>query len=515
MTRIAFEALPGTSRFFLDYLGDWPRVEKFYPQHYSVESITKFAQRRAAIELPHREYLCRCLLEQQKRWGADPSVVDKLEDGAVAVIGGQQPGLFTGPHYTILKAITAIKLARALDESGVPAVPVYWIAAEDHDYEEIHWAAIIDRDAAIQKIQVDLANESAVPVGWLRFKDDVAHCVARSLSMLPQSEFQSDLRELLESCYLPGGSPVDAFGRMMARLFAGTGLILVDPMNPDLKRIGSPVLSSALKQNSEIRSRVLSRSRAISEAGYHEQVKVDSSFTGLFVFRDRSRRPLRPEDIDAGIDSQAVLSPNVLLRPVVQDTLFPTAAYIAGPAEIAYFAQAAAVYEVFDREMPPLFPRISATILDSRVSRVLKKYGLHPVDAFHGKEFIKRRAAEGLGTTDSFDKIRDCIGRQLESLRPLIGAVDPTLHGALDTAKQKMTYQLDTLKTKLINAETRRNELLERHVEAIGNSLFPEKKLQERVVNITSFLARYGTGFASTMEKMLTLDSREHQIIEP
>ena len=510
MMRIPFGSLPSNSALFLDYVTDWSRLRKFYAQNYSLESVIAFAKQRQPLESAHREQLCAALAAQQKNWGNDSASLGKLARGAVALIAGQQPGLFTGPNYTILKTVTIIKLAKALEGAGIAAVPVFWVAGEDHDHEEIEWATILDKDSGIKQVRVDLDNPETSPVGLLSLQDDVAAAVSTCLASLPESEFLTEVRDLLLSSYRPAASPVDAFARMMARLFQGTGLIIANPLDEALRRLAAPTLTQAVRQNADIRSAVLARSRALSEAGYHEQVKVDSKFTGLFAYRGKSRQPVGPDQIN----TDAPLSANVLLRPLIQDALFPTAAYVGGPAEIAYFGQAGAVYETLRRPMPPVFPRISATVLESRVVRALKKYDMEFLDAFRGRESMKRKAVASVQGVELFDGVRDRLSAELESLRAPLNAVDPTLAGALDNSRQKMLYQVETLRTKFVNAEARRNDMLERHLEMIGNSLFPEKKLQERVINITSFLARYGFGFIERLEEVLSLDSREHQVIE-
>jgi len=208
------------------------------------------------------------------------------------------------------------------------------------------------------------------------------------------------------------------------------------------------------------------------------------------------------------------LSPNVLLRPAVQDAIFPTVAYVGGPAEIAYFAQAGAVYECLRRPVPPVFPRISATVVEARVARALKKYGMEFMDVFRGRDFMKRKAVASVQGVELFEQVRDRVTLELESLRPVLNAVDPTLAGALDTSRQKVLHQVEALRTRFINAEARRDETLERHLETIVNSIFPEKKFQERVTNVTSFLARYGLDFVGRLEESLSLDSCEHQVVE-
>jgi uncharacterized protein YllA (UPF0747 family) len=460
--------------------------------------------------LPHRERLCRTLAEQQRSWGGSAAAVEKLANGAVAVVAGQQPSLLTGPNYTILKAITAIKLARALNDAGLPTVPVFWIAAEDHDYEEIQSATVLNKESNLQKFRVDLSNAESSPVGWLSLRDDVKAVVAECLSVLPQSEFLPDLRAQLEASYQPDVSPVDAFARLMIRLFGDSGLILANPLHPELKVIGEPTLRAVAKNNAELRTSVIARSRAISEAGYHEQVKVDEGFTGLFALRDKSRQVLKPEDLPVS----AMLSANVLVRPALQDTIFPNVALIAGPAEITYLAQASAVYRFLGRPATPAFPRISATVLEARVSRALRRYGLQFDDAFHGREAMKRKAVESVRAVDMFAKVKHNVVENIESLRGVMSAVDPTLIGALETARQKMMYQVETLETKFVNAEAKRNDLIEKQLDLIGHSIFPEKKLQERVFNVTSFIARYGSGFLKRLEDSLTLDSTRHQVVE-
>jgi bacillithiol synthase len=512
MMRIPFGKVPSTSALFSDYTADFSRVRQFYPQSYSLEAITAFARQRQALDSTHRDRLCTALLEQQKKWGASATAVasiEKLGHGAVAVMTGQQPGLFTGPLYTILKALTAIKLAKAIEDAGVPAVPVFWVASEDHDFEEIRWAAVLDRDSALRKVHVDLSNDERSPVGWLKFHDDVTAAAGTCLSMFPASEFLSEVREILDLTYRPGRSPSDAFAGMMARLFADTELVLADPLDAELKRIAAPTLTMAVRQNSEIRKAVLAQSQALSSAGYHEQVKVDENFTGLFAYRNRSRSALKPNEISTDL----ALSPNALLRPVVQDSIFPTVAYIGGPAETDYFAQAAAVYQVLGRPVPPVYPRISVTVLEPRVSRAMKKYGIEFPDVYKGRDVLKRKAIESCEET-RFDEVRDHLIQQIELLRPSLVSADPTLAGALDTSRRKVIHQIESLRAKFVNAEVRRHETLERRLDAIANSLFPEKKLQERVINVTSFLVRYGLGFVGRLQRAVDLDSRQHQIIE-
>ena len=508
--RVSLRRCPPTSALFVDYLEDWARVQRFYAQSYSLESIERFARERAPLDPAHRRRLCAVLAQQQAVWGGSRRGVEKLESGAVAVVTGQQPVLFTGPLFSIFKAISAIRIAEHLERAGVRAVPVFWVAAEDHDFEEISSTWIINRNSDLCRLSVDLSSGQPIPAGWLEFRDDVRSAVSDCLSNLAQSEFIPELQRVLEDSYKPGISPVAAFTRMMASLFSDTELTFINPLNDELRAIAQPTIDKAIARNSEIRAAVIERTTALSSAGYHGQVKVDENFTGLFAYRGKSREPLRPAEVESGYS----WSPNVLLRPVVQDSLLPTVTYIGGPAEVAYFAQAGAVYEALGKPMPPIFPRISATLIEPRIARIEEKYGLQLDDVFRGRELLRRKVVSATEDDKIFERVSGNIGTELNSLKPFLGSVDETLVGALETSRQKVLHQLESLHSKYIHAVSRRNELIERHIDAICNSLFPEKRQQERMLNISSFVARYGLGIIPRLRESLSLDTREHQVVE-
>lgn len=505
--RVPYSETPGGSGLCLDYVERKPGVQSFYGHSYDIDSIAAFSRGCPRPSVGALGQLCDALRAQQEKWGSSNRGVDKLRAGAVAVITGQQPGLFSGPLYAVFKAITAIKLARALDERGIPAAPVFWIAAEDHDQQEIRWASVLDRDGAPRRFQIDLEGDPAAPVGWTRYAGSVGETMARLWECLPDSEFIPEIRTMLEAAYAPGASPVDAFARLFARLFSSFDLTLVDPLDPPLKRLAGPILERAARSAEEIRSALRRQNQAIADAGYHEQVRVGDDFTGLFVYEDGARRPLKPNQSVSGL----TLSPNVLVRPVVQDYLFPTAAYVGGPAEIAYFAQAAAIYRVLERPMPPIYPRIGATLVEARVARALDAYGLDAADAWRGRDFLAKKAGRRLEGAPLFDHLHDVVNAELEALRPLLASVDPTLSGAIDTSRQKMLHQVEGLRTRYLNAQTKQNQVMDRRLDAIVNALYPEKKLQERELNIVSFISRYGMGLLDRLEKRLGLDVRGHQ----
>ena len=507
---LSLQAVPSVPTLSLDYIQGSDRARQFYPYDHSLDAVAAFARESASVDDVRRERLAAALEAQHRRWGLDMNSVGRLRSGAVAVVTGQQAGLFTGPMYSILKALTAVKLARALDERGVEAVPVFWIAAEDHDHEEIEWAGILSENATLERVTTQLGGGAPTPVGWLRFGTSVQDAIDECFRFLPSSEYQGEVRTFIENVYCPDVSPVDAFARMMGRLFKDSGLILVDPLDAGLRELAKDVLGTLASQVGAVRSALLARGRIITEAGYVEQVRVGESFTGLFAYRGRSREPLGPDDEMAAVD----LSPNVLLRPLVQDSLFPTAAYVGGPAEIAYMAQAGAVYECIGKPMPPIFPRITATLVELPVARVMRKYDFSIQDVFKGLDGLRMGAVAVSSGTEIFNDARQRISDEMARLRPVLEEVDPTLGGALDNAVKKVLHQMDTLNLRFVRGEARRDEVLERHLKTLTTRLFPERELQERVVNVTSFLGRYGLNLVPMMDKALELDGAVHQVIE-
>ena len=510
MMSIPLEGVPAIPKLSLDYLKGREEACRFYPGDRSLDAIARFAARCSDGGARRHEELGSVLEAQQTRWGADPGPVERLRAGAVAVVTGQQPGLFTGPLYAVLKALTAVKLARHLTGKGIEAVPVFWIASEDHDHDEISWAAILDAESNLQRITADLSDGNRRPVGWLRFSRSIEKAIERSFDAMPPTEFREAVFTMIRETYRPDASPVDAFAGMMAHMFDGTGLLIADPLDSGFRALTEGTLRAVVEKNEDIRRAVLERSREISEAGYTAQVRVNDEFTGLFTYRGRSREPLVPGDVARGVE----LSPNVLTRPVVQDSVFPTVAYVGGPAEIAYYAQAAPIYECLDLPMPPLFPRISATIVDPPIGRVLKKYGIELTDVFGGAEALRRRAVGQTRDTDLFETVRDRVSEEMESLRGPLTGVDQTLGGALDKALGKVRHQVDALGSRYVRAAARRDEVLERQLENVRNRLYPENKLQERIVNVTSFLVRYGAELIPMIDERLELDGSLHQVIE-
>jgi bacillithiol biosynthesis cysteine-adding enzyme BshC len=339
------------------------------------------------------------------------------------------------------------------------------------------------------------------------------------------------IRQALEAAYQPGENFGSAFAKLMARVLAGRGIVLLDPLDSRLHRLAAPIYRRALEENGALAKELAARGRALDQAGYHAQVKVVAGNTLLFINVNARRQALRQpnhqfsagrmtfsiEELLDGIEkSPEAFTPNVLLRPIVQDTLLPTAAYVGGPAEVAYFAQAEVLYRRLLGRMPAVLPRGSFTLVEPHLARLLRKYRLGVRDVLHGwqhlrakmeREFLPKQLAR------RFSSGEKSIQRVLAGVRSPLGQLDPTLLGALDTAERKMLYQFLKLRAKAGRAEDRRTTLLDEHERALLNSLYPHRALQERTVCFLVFLARRGFSLLDELEERTGPDALQHQVL--
>lgn len=473
-------------------------------------------------------------------WGAGEETLKNIQllrdADCLAVVSGQQAGLFSGPLYTIYKALSAVKLAGCLTQRKTKAVPVFWIATEDHDFPEVARAEFIARDCKLAYVEApsDLHQEGQ-PVGRVVINSSIDTVLEQLLELLPSSEFTPDLEAVLRDAWRPGRSYGEAFAHMMTSLLGRHGLVLLDPLDPRLKSLAAPLYASAARRAHEIASAIEARSKRLVEAGYHAQVTASENSFPLFLHDDSGARHAltRSEDgkyttkqSDRSYTAEELanlalvhpekFSPNVTLRAVVQDYLLPTIAYYGGAAEIAYFAQTAEVYRLLERPITPILPRSSLTMIERHTGRLLERYGLNLADLFAGPENVLKRVVEehlGTETAQSFAKAEGTVNTELDQLREQLRNVDPTLADALETGRRKINYQLEGLRTRFHRAQMARDEAAHRQLLRAFDQLYPNKELQERHINITSLLARHGRYVVDWIYNAINIGSNEHQIV--
>ena len=523
--------LPDTTPLYASYVEDFASVARFYAHAPTFEQVGRLA-REVRLDPALRAGVTEVLRGQNRAFGGDTAVeagLDRLAAGAAAIVTGQQVGLFSGPSYTFYKAITALRLAADLTAADTPTVAIFWLATEDHDLAEVNHCYWPTRGepARLELPAEGIANRrvGSVPLG-----EAATALVARAGGML-EGPARKEVLQALEECYRPAETYGSAFGKLMARMFAGTGLILLDPMSAELHRLAAPVYRAALEQSGELTKELVERGKALEQAGYHAQVKVGGENTLLFVDVEGERVPLRARDGGFALGKRAVslaeasqllaekpeaFSPNALLRPVVQDSLLPTAAYVGGPAEIAYLAQASVVYQRVLGRMPVMMPRASFTLVDPHAGRHLRKYGVELADMFRGQLYLRSKMEQVVLPAE----LARCLADSEKSLRELlaglrepISKVDATLVGALETAESKILYQFGNLAGKAAHAVAQRSAVLDTHERELMGSLYPRGGLQERSLCFLPMLAAQGMGLIEELVRRATPGGTKHQVL--
>ncbi|HTT22442.1 MAG TPA: bacillithiol biosynthesis cysteine-adding enzyme BshC [Candidatus Sulfotelmatobacter sp.] len=536
---LPFSQIPHTSRLFLDLLAYTPQVQTFYPRspHFS-EWLSQEAG-QISYDPARRERVTQILERQNKSWSASGKTLanlDRLRKGAAAVLTGQQVGLFGGPAFALYKALSAVKLANEATAAGVDAVPVFWLATYDHDLAEVNHVSIPGSEGALQTLTTTSHDVPGSPVNNVRFGVEITSVVEQATALLGDSEAS----EVLRDCYHPGETMGSAFARFYARIFAEWGVIVIDPSDPELARVAQPIYRAAIKSSADLTARLLARGKALEDAGYHQQVKVTESSILLFTTRHGARMPLSrrvaADSVEFVVDGPAVgeklseselldeigahperFSPNVLLRPIVEDYLLPTLVYTGGAAEAAYFAQAGVVYEALLGRVTPVLPRFSATMIEPKAQRLLEKHELTVTDVFEGPEALRQQIASKQlprNLQAAFDSAKNAFEQNFSVVKSELEKLDKTLVDAAETCHSKMQHQLEKLYAQAARAEAQKGELVKRHAEILSHSLYPNKGLQERSIGGIHFLARYGQALLHQLYETIQPNCHDHQIVE-
>jgi bacillithiol biosynthesis cysteine-adding enzyme BshC len=537
---LPFSQIPHTTRLFTDFLAYTSSVQPFYPHSPHFSEWSKAEASALQYDPSRRERVSTILERQNRSWEASPQTftnLSRLRTGAAAIVTGQQVGLFGGPMFAIYKALTAVKLAEEATAAGIEAVPVFWLATSDHDLAEVNHVSIHGPDGLLRTLATSSHGIPGAPVSNVRLGDEILPVVEEAASLLGDSE----VSELLRESYRPGETLGTAFARFYARLFSQWGVILLDASDAELHRVAAPIYRTAIERAEDLEAGLLARGQALESAGYYQQVKVTESSVLLFTLREGARTPIhRREGANHAVEfvisgetgaeklSSAELldriaaapenfSPNVLLRPVVQDYLLPTLAYTGGVAEAAYFAQVGAVYEKISGRVTPIVPRFSATLVEPKVQRWLGQYDIAVRDVFDGPESLRQRLASRTlpaGLQAAFERANQSIEESFSGLKEALGKLDSTLVEASQTGASKVRYQLDRLRERAMAAELRRSEVVSRHAEALSQMLYPGNALQERGVAGAYFVARHGTQLLQSIHDTMRTDCHDHQILE-
>jgi bacillithiol synthase len=518
--------IPHTSQLFSDFQYHFDRVARFYA--HDPHDGRSYAA--AAKQLAYPDHRRAALVAALRPSNGEEASLDRLaHPGTVAVVTGQQVGLFSGPAYTIYKALTAVRLAARLSEQGIPAVPMFWLATEDHDVAEVNHTFVFGPDHRPVQLNVNANGGSERPVGGISI---AAPPVDRLRDVLAGFPYGEEVAELVRAAY-PGGATFGAaFRTLLQRLLAGRGLLFVDPLDESVRRLAAPLLEQALRQDEGLHGKLLERGEQLEAAGYHAQVHVEAKTSLVFLLDGERRVALRRQNGEYAskgksgdrkysaaelIGCAEHLSPNALLRPVVQDYVLPTVAYVGGPAELAYMAQSEVLYRELLGRMPVMVSRGGFTLLDARTAKLMDRYGLMIPAFFHGDDAVRDRVARKLvppALTEEFSEVRRTVSQSVERLRDDLSGFDATLAAAAGKSSAKILYQLSKIEHKTARETLKRNERGAADASYMSGLIFPDKHLQERYYSILPFLAKHGVAeLMDTLYAHLKLECPDHQVL--
>jgi bacillithiol biosynthesis cysteine-adding enzyme BshC len=534
--RIDYEDLPTpSSALFRDYVASRARALEFFACDWSAEAALEAARRTVAHDRP-RAAVAEALVSQQRERGATAaaSAAQSLADArCLAVVTGQQPVLFGGPMLVLYKALAIKRLAAILSERwDGPVVPVFWIASDDHDFEEFRKVTVVDaegRPATIQYAPHD--DPDGKPAARIVFDETIVETVSALRSSLPRTTHHDELVARISAAYQPGRTLSESFGLLLAGLLPD--VVLLEPGDVALKSLMTELFTWEIRERSPVSRLAAVVGESLRAAGYHEQVHLRAGYLNLFYSEDGTRRALaaHEDEIEVrGSERRLPLegisslvrerpdhwSPGALLRPLAQDLVLPTVAYVGGPAEIAYHAQLGSAYRALGIPRPLIFPRPSVTLLTSANARVLESEQVSLTQALGDAERLlsNRAQQEHPEMEAAFSSARRALEREMSSIRNVVSAIDPTLDAASETTLGRAWHPIATLHEKAVRAAKRREHTRAERLRRVHEALLPESELQERRVAMCSYIARYGPSLIGDLEARMDVWARTHQVIE-
>lgn len=555
MFTVDYKKLPNFSDLFLDYISQdaekFKIVKKFFFADYKEkEEIFKVIDDKLHNYNSNRYFDKNTLIDILKRqnmtFGGNEITASNIEmlsdENTFAVVTGQQVSLYTGSLYTILKTITAIKLAEDL-KSKFPQfnfVPVFWLESEDHDLDEANHIFAIDTanelvrigfDGELHEDEEEEIRRNTKPVGSIKFDAKIYGINEQLKNVLMETEYKGKLLEKVTSFYKEGNDFKTAFSLLMNWIFKEHGLVFIDPGDAEIKKLLTPVFEKELNTSPKLCESIIDTSAEL-EKNYDLQIKpkvinlfyihngnrllIEPRDNNRFALKNSKKRFEHEELLNILFECPENFSPNVVLRPLCQDYLLPTVAYVGGPSEVSYFAQLKAAYEHYDITMPVIYPRASVSIVENKINKFIKNFEIDFPDIFNHKNLVNKVITKisEIKVDDEFSKIYDELNRIFYDLKNITSNVDKTLVDTVDTQKDKIIQNLEVFKGKLLNAQMRKSDTTTGQLDKVTNNIFPNNILQERMLNITYFINKYEDMFIKKLFEEIDINKFEHQVIE-
>ncbi len=524
----------GYTQFYLDFLADVPSARNLFLSD-NLDDVVAALDRKQF----DRAGLGEILERQNRAFGAADQALDNIrlfrnDPRSLCVFCGQQAVLFGGPLLVIHKAIGIIKSAKALSQRfDRPVVPIFWIAADDHDLDEVNHTVLLDRTTTPATVRYETKPPQPVPVSEILFSDgpELERVKEEMWAVLGETEFTPELRQMIDKCYTTADSFVSAFGKLLAALLSSHGLVLFSPGDKDVKARMLPFFQRIVDNQDELHALLGASNQGIVEAGYHLQVSTAPEKAHIFI-NDAGREPIhrQGDQFAAGerTFSQAELSAllednpdrfstDVITRPVLQSWLFPVVEQHGGPAELAYFAQLQSLFGIFDGHPPVCVARPSASILETRVAKIAHDYHIDFSDLTGDIEQVVNRVLAHSLPADverALKLLQEDIAFHLEKFSKETLGFDPSLDKYVAQTFGKIDFLLKGVEGKTFASHKKRSSEKRDRVYKVHNALFPNRTTQERSLNVLYFLARYGSRFVSYMCDQIDSADRAHQVVD-
>ena len=519
----------GGGRLVQDYLTGGTALAPFFTGHFG--DIDAYRRKAAEVDARFDRGASAALAGVIRPLGdAAERLRDVLSGNGYLVTTGQQPALFGGPLYCIYKALAAIRLAATLEhELRRPVVALFWIGADDHDWDEANHTVTLDAQNHVRRVTVSTTSDAVpLPLNERRWGADVTRVVAEFSELLPRTEFSDAIVAHLQSAYTPDATVADSFAATLELLLRNERIALVNSAAPELRRNAAAVLRASIEHVAQHAALLARQTQRLLDAGYHTQVTVAANVSNVMLLdeygRDRlvrsdggwlTRRAKRPlteaELLGALIENPERFSPNVLLRPVVENATLPTIAYVAGPGEVSYFAQIGCLFEAYGMLPPVVVPRPSITLVEAKIRKVLDKVELEPeafVRPFHELVTLAIRQEMPDDVAAALRAIRAALQTEYETLTGAASRIDPALAGPLTGARNNSLAQLNDVEKKITGHLRQRNEILIEQLRKAAANLYPEGVAQERVLNPLPYVARYGPELVGAVAAAMDLELR-------
>ncbi|MBK8554029.1 MAG: bacillithiol biosynthesis cysteine-adding enzyme BshC [Ignavibacteria bacterium] len=543
---IPYNSLPSYSELFLKYIENFESLKNFYEYDYrSDEDFLKCIELKKQTYLNGKNFfrndICEILKEQNENFLSSEKTFDNIkllnEHDTFAVVTGQQLGFLSGPYYTILKAINTIQLSEKLNKKfpEYKFVPVFWLEADDHDFLEINNINVISKENDLKNIKYfEKGQESEKylkPAGNIVLDEFTDPFVNELEATFNKTDFTENLFRSIRETYKTGSDIKTAFARFLNSLIGNKGLVFIDPTDAAVKKFLKPVFETELNTSPQVCEKVINTSVEL-EQSYSVQVKPKP--INLFYIHEGHRYLLEPRENDVyalkhsrqkfsreelyGLleSNPERFSWNVVTRPICQDYILPTVAYIGGPSEISYFGQFKEVYKFFNIPMPVIYPRTSVTILENRVKSFLEKNQIKFNELFYEKDLAKKLLKESsvVSADEIFSEMKEELTGLFYTYEKELSRIDVNQTEAFIKRNRQFLESLDVARDKFSGAQSKQNEIISNQLSKVLLYIYPDNTLQERVLNITYFLNKYGPAFTDHLMNEIKIDDFSHQLID-